>query len=82
MNRENESRKYKLVYCFGQKSLLLYDLMPYMFQDNMKDGKADNVLEVLERKPKNLFTVSSSQLVLGIYALKSFCITFVKSSKS
>lgn len=79
---ENKFHKYKLVCRPGQKSLLLYDFVPYAFQNNIKDGKADNALKILEREPKNLLTISLPQLVLGVHAAESFYDALVKPSKS
>lgn len=82
INGENEPRKYELVCRPGQKSLSLYDLVPYAFQDNMKDGKADDAPEIPEREPESPLTVSSPRLVPGVHAAEGFRVALVEPSES
>ncbi len=67
---ESEGKKYELVCCPGQKPLLLEDLVPYVYIDSEKDGKAVDA-EISEREAENPFTLSSPRLRPGIYAAES-----------
>ncbi len=54
---ESEGKKYKLVCCLGRKPLLLEDLVPYVYIDSEKNGKAVDA-EIPKRKAKSPLTLS------------------------
>lgn len=78
---ESEGKKYKLVYCPGRKSLLLENLILYMYIDSEKDGKVVDT-EISERKIKSSLILSLLQLCPGVYAAESFCVSLVELLES
>lgn len=57
------------------------ELVPYIYIDNEKNGKAVDA-KIPEREVKSSLTLSLSQLYPGVYTAKSFCITLIKPPKS
>lgn len=78
---ESKGKKYKLVYCPGQKPLLLEDLVPYVYIDNEKDGKAVDI-EISEKEAKSPLILSLPRLRLSVHVVKSLCITLVEPPES
>ncbi len=60
---------------------MLEDLVPYMYIDSKKDGKALDV-EIPEREAKSPLTLSLLQLCPGIHATKGLCVILVESPES
>lgn len=78
---KSESKKYELICHLGQKLLLLKDLVPYMYIDNKKNGKAVDA-KIPEREVKSSLTLFLSQLHSDVYTAKSLCIALVEPPKS
>lgn len=78
---ESKNKKYELVCHLGWKLLLLENLVPYIYIDNKKDGKAIDA-KIPKREVKSSLTLSLLQLYPGVYTAKSLCITLIEFSKS
>lgn len=78
---DSKGKKYELVCQPGQKSLLLEDLVLYLYIDSKKNGKAVDV-EILDKEAKSSLTISLPPLHLGVHAVKTFCVALVEPSES
>ncbi len=78
---KSEGKKYELVCRPGQKPLSLEDLVPYVYIDSEKDGKAVDV-EIPEREAKSPLTLSLPRLRPGVHAAESLCVTLVEPPES
>ncbi len=79
--KKSESKKYELVYCPDRKSLLLENLVLYVYIDSEKDGKAIDI-EILEKKIESPLTLSLPQLCSSIYAVENLYTVFVELLES
>lgn len=78
---ECEGKKYKLVCCLGRKSLLLENLILYMYIDSEKDGKVVDT-EISERKVKSSLPLSLPQSCPSVYVVESFCVSLIEPFES